>query len=105
MVKGCCDHFENFIQELENAYGDEEFMDDELLDALNENPFHHHENIMDSTLDASETEHNPNDDSYLTSCEIDDNLEQSSHSFNKQDIYEDCHFGFPLVIDGDQNSE
>jgi hypothetical protein len=89
LVKDCCHHFGNFIQELENAYGDEEFMDDELLDSLNENPFHYHEKIMDSTLDDSEIEKNPNNESYLTPSEIYDNLQQSSHSFNKQDIYED----------------
>jgi len=51
LTKDCCDQLENFIQELESVYGDEEFMEDEILDALNENPFHHHEKIMDSTLD------------------------------------------------------
>jgi hypothetical protein len=105
LIEDCCDHFENFIQELESVYGDEEFMDDELLEDFNENLFQHHERIMDSTLDDSEIEHNPNDDSYLTSSEIDDNLKQSSHSFNKQDIYEDGHFSFSLFIDGDQNSK
>jgi hypothetical protein len=63
----CCDNFENFIQEMGSVYGDEKIMDDEILEALNENPFQHHEMIMDSTLDDSETEHNRNDDSYLTS--------------------------------------
>lgn len=41
---------------MKSVYGDEELMDDELLDALNEKPFHHYEKIMDSTLDNSETE-------------------------------------------------
>ena len=54
LIEDFCDHFENFIQEIENAYGDEEFMDDALLDALNENPFHRHEKNMDSTLDELE---------------------------------------------------
>ena len=39
LIEDCCDHFENFIQELESAYENEEFMDDEILDALNENIF------------------------------------------------------------------
>jgi basic membrane lipoprotein Med (substrate-binding protein (PBP1-ABC) superfamily) len=80
-------------------------MDDELLDALNENPFHHHEKIMDSTPNNNEIEQNPNDDNYLTSSEIDDNLQQFSHSFSKQEIYEDGQFGCPLFIDEDPNSE
>ena len=75
MIEDCCDHFENFIQELESAYGDEEFMDDELLDALNENPFHHHEKIMNYTLDESELEHNSSkDESDLLAYEADNNL-------------------------------
>jgi hypothetical protein len=56
LIDDCCDLLENFIQEMESVYGDEEFMDDELLEDLNENLFQHHERIMDSTLDDSETE-------------------------------------------------
>ena len=81
MIEDCCDHFNNFIQELESAYGDEEFMDDELLYALNENPFHRHEKIMDSTLDDSELEQNPSkDDIDIPSFKFDDNLQQSFQS-------------------------
>ena len=58
LIENCCDHFENFIQELEIAYGNEDFMDDEILDALNENPFHRHENIMDSSMDENKLEQN-----------------------------------------------
>ena len=41
LVQNCCDHFENFIQNLEKFYGDEEFMDEEIMEALYENHFHH----------------------------------------------------------------
>ena len=62
LISDCCDHFENCIQELESPYDDEDFMDDELLDALNENDFHRHEKIMNSTLDDSELEQNSSKD-------------------------------------------
>ena len=76
LIEDCCDHFDNFIQEIENSYGDEEFMDDELLDALNENPFHCHEKIMDSSMDDNKLEHNfSKDDIDLPYFEVDDNLQ------------------------------
>ena len=75
LIEDCCDHFENFIQNLESSYGDEEFMYDELLYALNENHFHRHEKIMDSTMDDNEIEKNSSkDDIDLPSFEIDDNF-------------------------------
>ena len=37
-------------------------MDDELLDALNENPFHRHEKIMDSSMDDNKLEQNSSKD-------------------------------------------
>jgi hypothetical protein len=48
-VENCWDHFESFIQNLENVYGDEEFMDKEIIEAIYENPFQHQgEKIEDS---------------------------------------------------------
>ena len=41
LIRDCCDHFENFIQELENMYEDDVFMDDEIVEALQENRFYH----------------------------------------------------------------
>lgn len=35
LIEDCCENFEVFIQNLENSYGDEEFMDEEILEALN----------------------------------------------------------------------
>ena len=65
------------------------------MDALNENPFHHHEKIMDSALD----------DNDLPSSKIGDNLQQSCLSFSAQDIYDNSHFSFPLLLDKDPISE
>jgi len=39
LVQNCYDHFENFIQHLENIYGDEEFMDNENIEFFHENHF------------------------------------------------------------------
>ena len=65
-------------------------MDVEILYALNENPFHCHENIMDSTLDGNELEKNSlKDDIDLPYFEVDDNLQQSCQYSSDQDIYED----------------
>jgi hypothetical protein len=106
LIEDCCYHFENFIQELESAYDDEEFMDDEILDDLNENPFHHHEKIMDSTLDDIELEKNfSKDDSDLPSSKIGDNLQQSCFSFSAQDTYDNGYLIFPLLLDEDPNFE
>jgi hypothetical protein len=43
LVQNCCDYFENFIQNMENVYEYEVFMDDEIIDAIYENHFHHQE--------------------------------------------------------------
>lgn len=98
LIEDCCDHFENCIQEMESSYGDEEFMDDELLDALNENP-HHHDKIMDSTLDDNKLEQNSSkDDNDLPSYEVDSNLQQSFQSSSDQDIYKDVLSIFPSFL-------
>ena len=34
----CCMHVKGFIEDLENMYGNDEFMDEELLEMLQENP-------------------------------------------------------------------
>jgi hypothetical protein len=35
LVKYCCDNFENFIEHLENAYEDDEFMDEDVDGIMN----------------------------------------------------------------------
>ena len=39
LVQNCCKHVNIFIENLENFYGDDEFVDDEIMEALYENPF------------------------------------------------------------------
>ena len=40
LVKDCCKSSESFIEYLENCYEDDEFMDEEILEALHDNTFH-----------------------------------------------------------------
>ena len=51
LVKYCCKHCVSFIEYLENCYEDDEFMDEEILEALHDNPFHHQEERIASLLD------------------------------------------------------
>jgi hypothetical protein len=48
LVQNCCEHVESFIQHLERFYEDEEFMDEEILEALHEKPFQHQEVMLES---------------------------------------------------------
>ena len=70
LVEDCCEHFEVFIQNLENTWGDEEFMDEEILKALHENPFHHQEEIVTSPLPENEIDQHHDEESYDLSSEI-----------------------------------
>lgn len=47
---------------MESVYGNEEFMDEEILEALYENPYHHQQEQVFSPLDESETKQDSNDD-------------------------------------------
>jgi len=42
LVEDCCECFDNFIQLLERIYGDDQFMNEEIIEVLHENPFQHH---------------------------------------------------------------
>jgi hypothetical protein len=90
LVKHCCEHFENFIEHLENAYEDDEFMDEEILEAIYENPFQHQEHKLEhncyedevdlqqtlsSPLKEDEVDYDSNDEGYVSSPEFD----ESSH--------------------------
>jgi len=74
-IENCCDDFHDCIQNMENYYGDEEFMDDEILETLYENPFHHQEEMVSSLLDENETEQDFNDNIHVSSSEVGDDLQ------------------------------
>jgi len=39
LVQDCCKHAYGFIESLEKYYEDDNFMDEEIMEALYENPF------------------------------------------------------------------
>lgn len=43
LVQNCCDHFESFIKYVVGYYEDDQFMDDEIIEAIHERPFNHEE--------------------------------------------------------------
>ena len=56
LVQNCCKHVNSFIENLENFYGDDEFMDDEIMEALYENPFQQHREILEDTYQDQQAE-------------------------------------------------
>ena len=55
LVQDCCKHAYSFIESLEKFYEDDNFMDEEIMEVLYENPFQQHEeNLEDSHQDAQE---------------------------------------------------
>jgi len=55
LVQDCCKNAYSFIESLEKFYEDDNFMDQEIMEALYENPFQQHEeNLEDSHQDAQE---------------------------------------------------
>ena len=77
LVKDYSKHCVIFIEYLENCYEDDEFMDEEILEALHENPFHHQEERIDSFLDENETQQDFIYENYDTSSEFDERLQQT----------------------------
>jgi len=43
LVHDCCKYADGFIESLEKYYEDDNFMDDEIMEALYEDPFQQHE--------------------------------------------------------------
>ena len=55
LVQNCCKHVYSFIENLERIYEDDDFMDNEIMEALYENPFQKHkESLVDTYQDAQE---------------------------------------------------
>lgn len=49
LVQNCCKHVYSFIESLEKVYEDDDFMDDEIMEAPYENPFQHHKASLEDT--------------------------------------------------------
>ena len=53
MIQNCCDHSESFIQYLQDYYDVDQLINDELLQALDGNPFQHYEQKVEVLLELS----------------------------------------------------
>ena len=82
LVKDCCKHSVSFIEYLENCYEDDEFMDEEILESLHDNPFHHQEEWISSLLDETETQQEFICENHVTSSDFDENLQQTCQYFD-----------------------
>jgi hypothetical protein len=83
LVENCCEYFENFIQNLEHVYEDDVFMDDEIIEALHDNPFQHLD-IQESVQETkfyppakNEEINNPIVEFHIPSPELDENFPQA----------------------------
>ena len=56
LVQNCCKHVNSFIENLENFYGHDEFMDEEIMEALYENPFQQHAEILKDSYQDQQVE-------------------------------------------------
>ena len=75
----------SFIEYLENFYEDDEFMDEKILEALHDNPFHHQEERITSLLDENVTQQEFIYENNFTSSEFDENLRHTCQSFDHQE--------------------
>ena len=55
-MQNCCEHISNFIEDLENFYGDNELMDGEIMEALYEILFQQHTEILEDTYQDQQVE-------------------------------------------------
>jgi len=56
LVQDCCKHAYSFIESLEKFYEDDNFMDEEIMEALYENPFQQHTEILEDTCQDQQVE-------------------------------------------------
>ena len=56
LVQDYCKHAYSFIESLEKYYEDDNFMDDEIMEALYENPFQQHTELLEETLQQDQNQ-------------------------------------------------
>ena len=75
LVKDCCKHSTSFIQYLEDFYDDDEFMDEEILEALHNNAFQHQE----ESITSHETQHEDQQgficENHVSSFDMNENMQ------------------------------
>ena len=97
LVQNYCSHVHSFIENIEKVYEDDDFMDDEIMEALYENPFQQHkENLEDTQKDAQETLQQDQDLSTMENDEREGFI--SDLSIEEDNIYRKVKFQFQNVI-------
>ena len=71
LLKDCCRHSLSLIQYLEDCYDDDEFMGEEILEALHNNAFQHQEESITSHEMQHEDQQGFTYENHITSSEID----------------------------------
>ena len=77
LLKDCCIHSLSRIQYLEDCYDDDEFMDEEILEALHKNAFQH----QGESITSHETQHEDQQgftyENHVQSSDIDVAMQQT----------------------------
>ena len=89
LVKDWCKHSTSFIQYLEDCYDDDEFMDEEILEALHNNTFQHQEESITSHEMWHENQQGFTYENHITSSEIDVEMKQTCQSFDHKEYEND----------------
>jgi len=88
LLKDCCRHSLSLIQYLEDCYDDDEFMDEEILEALHNNAFQH----QGESITSHETQHEDQQgftyENHVQSSDIDVEMQQTCQS---SDHYQNEH--------------
>ena len=90
LVKDCCKHSTSFIQYLEDCYDDDEFMDEEILEALHNNTFQQLEERITSHDMQHRNQQEYTYENHITSSEIDVELQQTCQSSNHNEDENNC---------------
>jgi len=90
LLKDCCRHSLSLIQYLEDCYDDDEFMDEEILEALHNNAFQH----QGESITSHETQHEEQQgftcENHVSSFDMNEEMQQYSQSSNHNEDEIDC---------------
>ena len=80
----------SFIQYLEDCYDDDEFMDEEILEALHNYTFQHQEERITSHKMQHENQQGFTYENHVTSSEIDVKMQQTCQCFDHKEYENHC---------------
>jgi len=89
LVKDCCKHSLSLIQYLEDCYDDNEFMDEEILEALHNNAFQHQEESITSHEMQHENQQGFTYENHVTSSETNVKMQQTCQYFDHKEYEND----------------